>query len=77
MQLLDRGEFLQRGFNQLHGDFHIFVAGVETRAESNGGFRLVAGKALQLHANISRSPLGSGIGLPNSRAVSIQSAITS
>ena len=45
MYLLDGGEFFQRGFNQPHGRFHVFVVGVETEAESNGGFRLVAGKA--------------------------------
>ena len=43
MQLLDGGDFFQCRFNQLHGRFHIFVVGVETEAEANGGFRLVAG----------------------------------
>ena len=45
MQLLDGGEFFQCRFNQLHSRFHVFVAGVETEAEANGGFRLVAGKS--------------------------------
>ena len=43
MQLLDGGEFFQCRFNQLHGRFHVFVAGVETEAEANGGLGLVAG----------------------------------
>ena len=45
MYLLDGGEFFQRGFNQFHSRFYVFVAGIETKTEANGGFRLVAGKS--------------------------------